>query len=295
MKTEFLRGELLKKLAKCALDLLYPPSIYCIACGNLIDDSRPYALCDACRERFAWATGRTCAKCGKRLRGDDARTLCADCADGGHLFEKGYACVEYADCRPILHGFKYGGRTYYGTRIARIMYDRLLYDGPGETGEDGLEENGPGDAAEPADARKKADDAAAGALRIDLLLPVPMHKKKERKRGYNQADIAGRELARLLALPYAANILERTRNTSVMSGLSAEDRGANVRGAFALARGKENAVRGLRVMLVDDIFTTGSTIDACAETLLAAGAVSVRFIVFAAGADAGADAARRAI
>jgi predicted amidophosphoribosyltransferase len=72
-----------------------------------------------------------------------------------------------------------------------------------------------------------------------------------------------------------------------MSGLSGEERGANVKGAFALARGREDAVRGLRVMLVDDIFTTGSTIDACAETLLAAGAASVRFIVFGAGADAG--------
>jgi ComF family protein len=281
MKTEFLHGDILRKLAKGALDLLYPPSIYCMACGNLIDASRPYTLCDACRERFAWATGRTCAKCGKRLQGDGPRALCADCADdtgGGHLFEKGFACVEYADCRAILHGFKYGGRAYYGAQIARVMYDRLLYG----VLCDGLAEDGSG---APADIR-----APVERLRVDLLLPVPMYKKKERKRGYNQADIAGRELARLLARPYAADILERTRNTSVMSGLSGEERGANVRGAFALARGKEDAVRGLRVMLVDDIFTTGSTIDACAETLLAAGAVSVRFIVFATGANAGADA-----
>ncbi|MDR1573341.1 MAG: double zinc ribbon domain-containing protein [Clostridiales Family XIII bacterium] len=266
----------IKKLTKSALDLLYPPSIYCMACGNLIDASRPYALCDACRERFAWATGPTCAKCGKRLQGDGPQKLCADCADGGgHLFEKGFACAEYADCRPILHGFKYGGRAYYGAQIARILYDRLLY---GErAGADGSEGEAPG----------VESAAEAGPLRIDLLLPVPMYKKKERKRGYNQADIAGRELARLLALPYAANILERTRNTSVMSGLSGEERGANVKGAFALARGREDAVRGLRVMLVDDIFTTGSTIDACAETLLAAGAASVRFIVLGAGADAG--------
>jgi ComF family protein len=118
-----------------------------------------------------------------------------------------------------------------------------------------------------------------------------MYAKKERKRGYNQADVAGRQLARLLALPYDRTLLERTRDTRVMSSLSAEERGANVKGAFALARGREDAVRGLRVMLVDDIFTTGSTINACAEALLAACAASVRFIVFAAGgADVGADA-----
>jgi predicted amidophosphoribosyltransferase len=97
-------------------------------------------------------------------------------------------------------------------------------------------------------------------------------------------------LARRLGIPYDGGLLERTRETRVMSRLSAEERGANVKGAFALARGKEDAARGLRIMLVDDIFTTGSTINACAETLLAAGAASVSFVAFAAGAAADADA-----
>jgi ComF family protein len=253
-----------KKITGRALDLLYPPSVYCMACGNLIDASRPYSLCDGCAESFGWANGRTCAKCGKILRGDGARTLCSDCAGGWQLFERGFACVEYADCRSLLHGFKYSGRTYCGEYIARVMRDRLLYE---------------------ASSRGWAGEAA---LPVDLLLPVPMYKKKERKRGYNQADIAGGLLAKQLALPYDRDLLERTRDTGVMSTLSAEERGANVSGAFAVARGKEDVPKGLRVMLVDDIFTTGSTVNACAEALLAAGAASVSFIVFAAGADAGA-------
>jgi ComF family protein len=257
----------LARAARRAIDLLFPPSIYCMACGNLIDASRPYALCDACRERFGWANGHSCAGCGRPMREGGARSLCADCAEGGHLFEKGFACVRYADCRAVLYGFKYGGRAYYGAHIARIMYDRLQWAGAVQGEPHGAE----------------------------LLLPVPMYGKKERKRGYNQADLAGRLLARLLALPYDGTLLVRTRDTRVMSSISAEDRGANVKGAFALARGREEAVRGLRVMLVDDIFTTGSTIDACAEVLLAAGAVSVRFIVFAAGAAADADDLRGAV
>ncbi|MDR1246225.1 MAG: double zinc ribbon domain-containing protein [Clostridiales Family XIII bacterium] len=255
--------EFVKKTVRGALDLLYPPSLYCMACGNLIDISRPYALCDACRERFGWANDRTCAKCGKPLRGDDPRTLCVDCADGGRLFERGYSCVEYADCRAVIHGFKYGGRAYYGEYIALAMYDRLLYETFARA------------------------ETAAGFPAIDLLLPVPMYKKKEKKRGYNQADIMGGLLAELLALPYDNKLLERVRDTGVMSSLSAEERGANVKNAFAPARGREGAARGLRVMLVDDIFTTGSTINACAETLLSDGAASVSFIVFAAGADVG--------
>jgi ComF family protein len=251
-------SELVKKLTKGALDLLYPPSLYCMACGNLIDASRPYALCDACLERFRWANGATCAKCGRIIDEGARDGLCADCgnvdADGARAFEKGFVCVEYADCREIMHGFKYGGRTYYGEYMARVMRDRLMR----------------GERAE--------------RPPVDLLSPVPMHKKKERRRGYNQADVLGGLLARLLELPYDGGLLERTRETGVMSRLSAEERGANVRGAFALARGRENSARGLRIMLVDDVFTTGSTINACAETLLDAGAASVSFVAFASGA-----------
>ncbi|MDR2089880.1 MAG: double zinc ribbon domain-containing protein [Clostridiales Family XIII bacterium] len=302
-------ADFLKRAARIALDLLYPPSIYCMACGNLIDASRPYSLCDACRERFGWANGDSCAKCGRPLHGGGPQTLCADCAGGGHLFEKGFACVEYADCRAVLYGFKYGGRTYYGEHIARVMHDRLLWEGRAQTepanGRDANGRDADGRAGGPANAPAhgaprtgersgRAGEPGTGGLRrlgVDLLLPVPMYAKKERKRGYNQADIAGRLLARLLAVPYDGKLLERIRDTHVMSNLSAEERGANVKGAFALARDREDAVRGLRVMLADDIYTTGSTLDACAEALLAAGAASVRFIVFAAtgaGADAGA-------
>jgi ComF family protein len=256
-----------KKLTQAAFDLLYPPSIYCISCGNLIDASRPYALCDACRERFRWVNGASCEKCGKLMGGDAPRKLCADCSDGAHLFEKGFVCVEYSDCRAIIHAFKYSGRAYYGEYIARVMRDRLLHAAASLTG--------PSPAA-----------PIREALRVDLLLPVPMYKKKERKRGYNQADILGAELSKLLSLPYDDGLIERTRDTSVMSDLPAEERGANVKDAFALARGREELARGLRIMLVDDIFTTGSTINACAETLLNAGASSVSFIVFAAGAGA---------
>jgi ComF family protein len=256
-----------KNLAQAALDLLYPPSIYCISCGNLIDATRPYALCDACRERFRWVNGASCAKCGKFMNEGSPRKLCADCADDAHLFEKGFVCAEYSDCRALIHAFKYSGRAYYGGYIARVMRDRLLYAAASLTG-----------SLSAAPARE--------ALRIDLLLPVPMYKKKERKRGYNQADILGAELAKLLSLPYDNGLIERTRDTSVMSDLPAEERGANVKDAFALTRAFEGAARGLRIMLVDDIFTTGSTVNACAETLLNAGASSVSFIVFAAGAGA---------
>lgn len=244
-----------------ALEWLYPSSIYCMSCGNLIDESRPYALCDACMGNFIWATGKNCGKCGTILNGAAAQgtepALCGACADGERAFEKGFACVAYSSGREVVRRFKYGGRAYYGEKIARILYDRLLPELPG----------------------------------VDLVLTVPMYRRKERKRGYNQADLAGRPLAQKLGLPYAGDVLLRTRRTEAMSRLGTEERNANVKGAFAVAPDKAGQVSGKRILLVDDIFTTGSTVEACAEALLSAGAGQVYFAVFAIGSDDSSDSA----
>ncbi|MDR0424701.1 MAG: ComF family protein [Clostridiales Family XIII bacterium] len=237
-------------LAQKAIDLMFPPSIYCISCGNLIDATRPYSLCDACVREFKWAVGRTCEKCGRILGDGDAGTLCGACANSSHVYEKGYACLEYGSCREVIHGFKYRGRAYYAESIAQIMHDRML----------------------------------AAERDFDIILPTPMYKPKERKRGYNQADLAGRIFAGKMGVSYDARLLKRIRNTGPMSGLGGEAREENIKGAFVVERGREGAIRGKRLLIVDDIYTTGSTMDACAKALLDAGAGSVCFIVLAAGA-----------
>ncbi|MDR1134802.1 MAG: ComF family protein [Clostridiales Family XIII bacterium] len=239
-------GALTRKL----LDLVFPPSIYCISCGNLIDETRVYSLCDKCAREFKWANGKTCEKCGRILGDDYNGTLCGECGQSAHAYEKGYACLEYGSCREVIHGFKYLGRMYYAESIAQIMHDRL----------------------------------AEAASEFDAVLPTPMYKPKERKRGYNQADLIGGLLAAKTGLDYDNDTLVRRRNTAPMSGLGKEAREENVRDAFAVAEGKADAVRGKRLLIVDDIYTTGSTLDACAKVLTDAGAKSVCFIVLAAGA-----------
>ncbi len=119
--------------------------------------------------------------------------------------------------------------------------------------------------------REHGSDVLAGG---DVVVPVPLHPLRQLSRGFNQAD----ELARSLDLPIAS-VLRRTRNTGSQADLPAASRHANVRGAFAVVRGAN--IRGRRVVLVDDVSTTGATLEACGRVLLASGAREVRAVIAA--------------
>lgn len=242
---------ILSALGEGFLDLIYPSNIYCISCGNIIDDSRPYSLCDTCVRSLKWANSRTCKCCGKLLQEIYALDLCSDCLEVEHIFEKGYTCVEYTAAeRDIIHSFKYKDKAYIGRKLAEILYDRIK-----------IEE-----------------------IEFDMVIPVPMYVKKQRKRGYNQAAVMAMSLAKFMEVPYEGKALVRVTETEPMSGLGALERKNNIQHAFNV-EGDKIELEGKRVLLVDDIYTTGSTVDSCASVLRAAGADKVFVITFASGAN----------
>jgi ComF family protein len=120
---------------------------------------------------------------------------------------------------------------------------------------------------------------AARPLAVDAVVPVPLDDRRARSRGYNQAALLAAPVATTLAVPLAPGWLRRTRPTRPQVGLTARDRRANVRGAFACP--EPAAVAGRRLLVVDDVMTTGATLEACAEALVAAGAAGVWGIVVA--------------
>lgn len=246
------RWGILSSLGEGFLDLFYPSNIYCISCGNIIDDSRPYALCDTCVRNLKWANGRTCSLCGKILQADYGSDLCTDCEAGGHVFRKGFCCVEYGPAeRELMHQFKYRDKAYIGRKLAEIMHDRI----------------------EPEN------------LNPDLILPVPMFRRKEKKRGYNQAAVLAESLAKFMGVPCDRKLLVRGVETEAMSGLGVSERRRNIQNAFSVRRVKIEKPAGKTILLVDDIYTTGSTADACASVLLEAGAAAVFVLAFASGAN----------
>ncbi len=114
---------------------------------------------------------------------------------------------------------------------------------------------------------------------LELIVPVPLHRWRRWGRGFNQSALLAKELSRVAALPFDARLLRRGRATKSQAGLSDEERRVNVKGAFQVRAAA--AVRGRRVLVVDDVITTGATLSACADALNAAGARSVAALTLA--------------
>lgn len=253
----------IRKIGNTALDLIYPQGLYCISCGKITDDERTYGLCNDCMAAAGWNTGRRCEKCGKALSDNDNGPLCFACRDSGsgggaHCFDKGYTCCAYSSvAQSVIFAFKYGSRSDIGERIGEILYDRML------------SEFGP--------------DELAGMY--DFLIPVPIHREKQKRRGFNHAALMAESFAKRSGISCEQDLLIRVRDTKPMKGLGPEERKANISGAFSIRERKRSLLYGARVLLIDDIFTTGSTIDEIASLLKENGASRVDFLAYAGGAD----------
>lgn len=228
-----------------AAALLYPSR--CPVCDGLLGTGAR-DMCPGCRERVKYLSGPLCCKCGKKLSECEAE-YCGDCSRGSHLFTAGRALYEYEDIAPALYRFKYGGRREYAHFFAREVARQL--------------------------------SAYIYSLRPDGLVPVPMYRGKQRRRGYNQAELLARALGRELGIPVYTDLVARNRNTRPLKELNSEERRNNLKKAFNLA---QNSVKLKTIILIDDIYTTGSTMDQVSAVLLSGGSQRIYYIVLAIGA-----------
>ena len=232
------------------VELVYPSNIYCISCNAPIFKGDTYSLCQNCREEMLWINEKLCTTCGKSLQRGYEENECFDCKSIEHLFSKGYSCVTYGSKeKEILYNLKYNKKGYLSFKLSEIMGDRLSVEN----------------------------------LEFDLILPVPMNKTKKNKRGYNQAELLCKGISRICHIPYCKDVLIREKETEVMNKLGRNARRENMKDAFGIATGKSKVLTSKKILLVDDIFTTGSTADECAKTLIENGAANVHVITFASG------------
>lgn len=235
------------------LDGVFPGNIYCLCCGSIIDNSRKYSLCDKCIRRFTWVGARTCENCGKILPERYSHTICPDCRQIAHSFDRGFTCAAYGLYeRMIMMDYKYSDKSYIGRIIGEILYDRMKWE----------------------------------SIEYDFIVPIPVHKARLAKRGYNQAELMAKFFARLAKKPVRSNILRRDKETLPMRGLGAGERRENMRNAFSIISANTDILASANVLLIDDIYTTGSTLDSAASTLKEAGAKRVYTLTFAAGESA---------
>lgn len=225
-------------------DLLYPRR--CPVCDRAV---RPFGglICETCRAEFVPVREPYCMKCGKELT-EEGEEYCSDCMRSRHLFDSGRALYVYKSAADSIYRFKYKGRREYGAWYAFCMAAGL-----GEW------------------IRRREPDA---------LIPVPIHASRKRARGYNQAEVLAGELGRLMHIPVVTDLVRRVRRTAPMKDLPMSERQNNLKRAFKICR---NDVKLDTVIIIDDIYTTGSTIDAMSYELRRAGVRRIYFVTLAIG------------
>ncbi len=235
---------LLAEVSDALVSVFFPAG--CRICEALLASASRVPICAECLASFVRVPGILCEICGRPLpglaRNEGEPLLCPACQDRTYAFEKArsFALYEGPVVRAILL-LKFEQIEPLGAWFAERLAE--LVTAEGET------------------------------LAADVVVPVPLHRDRQRERGYNQAALLAKPLAKKLRLPHKAVLLTRTRARPDKKVLSLEERWESVRGAFATRPGSQ--VDNLRVLLVDDVLTTGATLDACARVLRDAGAKSV--------------------
>lgn len=233
-------------MKKKLMNLLFPPR--CAICGEVLElEERGDFLCKNCREDIPYFPKKICPHCGGET---DNAGFCDPCMKG-FAFASACAAFPYEDVRDAIHLFKYDGDKTIGHGLGELMAEYLL---------------------------KYHEELL---VKTDVMLSVPLHPKKEKFRGFNQTHILCEKIFEKTGLIFQKTGLERKRETIAQSELGLEERKANLKDAF----GATTDFMGKTVLLVDDIFTTGTTCNECARELYRAGAKEV--MVFALSAARG--------
>ena len=235
----------LRKVATAALDLLLPPT--CVLCSMSVD--APGLLCGECFDGLSIIGEPCCGCCGApfelawhAVEGG----LCQRCLDTPPPFERARAALNYDQAsRRLILPFKHGDRIEFAATLGRFM-------------------------------------ATAGTALwrdADYLVPVPLHRRRLFVRRYNQAALLARAVGRLTGRPVMVDAMARRHATETLGGKSAAERRDTVSGVFSVRTRRSRALEGRRILLIDDVMTSGATVSACAETLLEAGATAVDVLV----------------
>lgn len=325
----------LRHFSEAVTELLYPTATYCIVCGNYIDKSRSYCICDHCIRHIGWGNIRVDVKrqaeAERRSTDKETQGVLTDVykdesplevlqaayrQEAWELPDSVSACFEYGlYSRRVVFELKYNGHSYVARVGAQIMADRV-----------------------------RTDTAAAALLSCDFVAAVPVSRKKLQTRGFNQAEKLAKYFCRETGMVHFPDILMRAKDTEALRSLSPAERSLNLEDAFCLNerkvktlqsyrmknekierknscdgmpcesgdsvagqsvnytierieakserqnRSEENGVaprplEGMRVLLIDDIYTTGATAKHCTKVLKAAGASEVHMLVLATGSD----------
>lgn len=219
------------------LDILFPRR--CPVCGEVVEETGSL-ICPSCFPKLSFIKLPTCKKCGKEIV-DPTKEFCEDCMVHRHSFEYCIGLLNYDEIsRSSMAKIKYENKREYLDFYGNAMAVR--------------------------------HGGTIKRMHVDTVVPVPVHRSRRRKRGFNQAEILADIIGEKLNIPVMPDMLKRSKKTMPQKELTAAERLKNLSGAFRAGE----IPRGVkRVLLIDDIYTTGSTAEACARVLKAAGVEEV--------------------
>lgn len=234
----------MENVAKYVLDFVYPP--HCPGCDQLLKPGQ--MICDICDENIRRVAEPVCKRCGKPLE-NERQEYCIDCIRKEHRYRQGKAVFRYeGNIKQSMYRFKYAGKREYARFYAQEavrLYNNWIKE-----------------------------------RQIEVIIPIPMYSKKKRQRGYNQAEIFAKALGKELEIPVETGAVKRIKNTVPQKQLNDKERKQNLKNAFQLA---PNIVNYKQILVVDDIYTTGSTMDAVAEILSSVGEKNIYYICISIG------------
>ena len=227
-------------------DVIFPPQ--CLGCAEILSRGRQL-FCPACKEKIKFITGSLCPVCGTTFLDSPAEShLCGNCIENKTYFSCARAVFSYETIiLDVIHKFKYGNNISVGAMLASFMADFSFPD--------------------------------VDCSDYSLMIPVPLHIKRLRERGFNQSLILARALAKKWQIPINFSLLKRYKSTLTQTGLHKTERKQNIKGAFEV--NDKKIIAGKNIILVDDVYTTGATINECAKTLIKAGAQKVTVLTLA--------------
>lgn len=234
----------MEKILRIITDIIFPAK--CIVCNAL--STSDLLLCASCWKEIEFITEPGCSACGFPFDFDmGADALCVSCVKSRPYFDRAFAAFRYTtSSKAFVYKLKYQDQLYIAAFFARFITNKLR-----------------------------------NFYEYRIVIPVPMHRNKLRKRLYNQSAILARQVAKTLRLDYFPNILIKTKDTIAQSKLNRERRKQNIVNSFAVLEDYKNIIKGHNVILIDDVYTTGATVNECSKILKKAGCKKILVVTMA--------------
>lgn len=240
---------MLRGLFKGLKDLIYPNC--CLVCKNKVSTAdRQQVICAGCWDKIEQNLPPFCARCGRHLTAEALeKNACLNCSKLNFNFERAFSPYKYTGTiKKLIHEFKYSGNDYLGKPLGKLMHAFIR-------------------------------DYQLPIEHFDFLVPIPLHKNRQREREFNQAEILSQEIAREFNKKVLTNTLMRIKPTKTQADLNFQERCQNVEKSFGVT--KPELIKNTDLLLIDDVLTTGATASQAAKCLKEAGARKVLLLTLA--------------